>query len=174
MKIKISKYPRNGFQKAEVRIDQWDTYSTDVTLARIILPLLLQLKDRKHGVPSEFIRGIERVDYKQECFDFIHEDRNSPLERAEKEWNEILDKMIWSFQQILTDDWNSNYHHGKVEIEWKPIQYTDPATGKLTKGYEMDNDSSKHWYDRVGHELHYQRIQEGLELFGKYMHYLWE
>jgi hypothetical protein len=38
-------------QKVKVHIDRWDTWSMDHTLALIILPMLVQLKESKHGAP---------------------------------------------------------------------------------------------------------------------------
>jgi hypothetical protein len=38
-------------QTVKVRIDRWDTWSMDDTLAPIILPMLVQLKETKHGAP---------------------------------------------------------------------------------------------------------------------------
>ena len=38
-------------QKIKVHIDHWDTWSMDHTLAPIILPMLIQLKETKHGAP---------------------------------------------------------------------------------------------------------------------------
>lgn len=73
-----------------VKIDAWDTWSMDITLAQIILPMLKQLKATKHGVPGDFI-----------C------DKNGeeiPFEDAERKWNNALDQMIWSFEEILKDD----------------------------------------------------------------------
>lgn len=73
-----------------VKIDKFDTWSMDYTLAKIVLPMLKQLKETKHGVPSDFI-----------C------DKNGeeiPFEDAERKWNNALDQMIWSFEEILKDD----------------------------------------------------------------------
>ena len=39
-------------QKINVRIDKHDTWSMDHTLAHIILPMLKQLKETKHGAPN--------------------------------------------------------------------------------------------------------------------------
>jgi hypothetical protein len=45
----------------------------------------------------------------------------------------------------------------------------------VEKAYEMvDENPGEHWYDHIGHELHEERIQEGLELFGKYFRSLWD
>ena len=53
MKINIGKYKKNGNPRTEkIHIDPWDTWSMDYTLALIILPMLNQLKESKHGAPS--------------------------------------------------------------------------------------------------------------------------
>ena len=36
----------------QVQIDPWDTWSMDHTLAHIILPMLKQLRNTKHGSPN--------------------------------------------------------------------------------------------------------------------------
>jgi hypothetical protein len=38
----------------------------------------------------------------------------------------------------------------------------------------VDKDPEAHWYDAEGHLLHEAKIQEGLELFGKYFRNLWD
>jgi hypothetical protein len=46
MKIKIGKYPKGcGDRKIDVDIEQFDTWSLDHTLAHIILPALMQLRE---------------------------------------------------------------------------------------------------------------------------------
>ena len=55
MKVNISKYPKgSGSRKVSVQIDSFDTWSLDHTLANIIYPALLQLKEQKQGVPGDF------------------------------------------------------------------------------------------------------------------------
>jgi hypothetical protein len=38
----------------------------------------------------------------------------------------------------------------------------------------VDKNPDAHWYDSEGHTLHEDRIQEGLDLFGKYFRALWD
>jgi hypothetical protein len=38
----------------------------------------------------------------------------------------------------------------------------------------IDDNPEEHWYDRDGHQLHEDRIQEGLDLFGKHFRSLWD
>lgn len=179
MKVKIGKFPKKGDnRKIDVQIEKFDTWSLDHTLALIIYPALIQLKETKHGIPNEFVNDVGGEDYvQQESFDFYKETHNESWEIASKRWDETLDKMIWSFEQILKDDYDSKYHHGKSDWDFveSDKQYPNPITGKMEPTYQMvDKDPSSHWYDHVGHRLHEDRIQEGLELFGKYFRNLWD
>src|SRR6056300_1762589 len=47
----VNLYYDNAKQTEKIRIDPWDTWSMDHTLAPIILPMLKQLKETKHGAP---------------------------------------------------------------------------------------------------------------------------
>ena len=100
MKINIGKYPKgNGQRKVNIQIDKFDTWSMDHTLAMIIFPMLLQLKETKHGVPNEIVSDIGGENYsEQQSFDFYSETYQESFDKACDRWDEILDKMIWSFQ----------------------------------------------------------------------------
>jgi hypothetical protein len=177
MKAKIGKFPKHSRRKIDVQIDGFDTWSLDHTLALIIYPALLQLKETKHGVPSE-LTNVGGEDYEaQDSFDFYKDTRNEAFDVACGRWDEILDKMIWSFEQILKDDYDQLYHHGKSDYDFveSDKMYPNPITGVMEKTYQMvDKDPDAHWYDHEGHLLHEARIQEGLELFGKYYRNLWD
>jgi len=178
MKINIGKYTNKSSRRVNVQIDKSDTFSLDHTLACVILPALLQLKQTQHGIPTEFAMvGGEDYD-DQLCFDWYSETQKELFETvAVARWNEVLDKMIWSFQQLVLDDYETKYHHGTPKFDWvkSDTQYTDPITGKTEDIYRMvDTNPNEHWYDIEGHKLHEERIQEGLELFGKYYTKLWD
>lgn len=179
MKIKIAKYPRKSSRrKISVEIEKFDTWSLDHTLAHIIYPALLQLKAEKHGVPSKLVDDVGGEDWvDQQSFDFYKESHDEAWEIATKRWDEILDKMIWSFRELIVDDMNDKYFHGKAEYDWVESDKTfpNPITGKVEKTFQMvDKNPEDHWYDSVGHQLHEERIQEGLDLFGKYYRSLWD
>jgi hypothetical protein len=84
-------------QKVKVRIDPWDTWSMDHTLAPIILPMLVQLKKTKHGapfvdnadVPKELRATKKQIESygKKGDVDPKHFDR----------WDWVLDEMIYAF-----------------------------------------------------------------------------
>ena len=179
MKVNIRKYNKgNTARKVDVKVENFDTWSLDHTLASIILPALIQLKHTKQGVPSEFTDRIGGDFDSNLVFDFIKEDENEVFNQLCDKWDEVLDKMIWSFLQLsIEDDYDHQYHHGKMDFEWIKSEhtYTDPITGKTEKTYQMkDKNPGSHWYDSVGQNLHEERINEGLELFGKYYRSLWD
>ena len=176
MKVNISPFDKQG-RKIHVKIDGSDVWSWDHTLAYIILPGLLHLKVTKHGIPSEFANvGGEKYN-QQQNFDFYEESHDEAFDEGIKRWDETLDKMIWSFQQILFDDWELKYQHGNTEFDWVKTDtlYHNPATGKNEDTFQMiDKNPGEHWTDYEGMRIHEERIQEGLELFGKYYRHLWD
>ena len=71
MKVKIGKWGKTtNRRKIDIQIDPWDTWNMYNTLADIILPMLKQLKETKHGSPvveledvPEELRYTETYDY---------------------------------------------------------------------------------------------------------------
>lgn len=179
MKVNIKKYTKaDPAQRFNIEVEHFDTYNLDHTLALIILPALIQLKATKQGVPSIFVQDVGGEDYAdQDSFDFYKESHKEAWEQKIKEWDEVLDKMIWSFQQIALEDYDDKYHHGKAHYDFvkSDKKYPNPISGKMEDTYQMvDKNPNDHWYDHVGHQLHEDRIQEGLDLFGKYYRSLWD
>ena len=177
MKVKLGKYPRKGQQKIKVEIERHDTWNMAHELAFIIYPMLLKLKEEKMGVPGDFsmVGGENYSD--QKSFDFYEESQDWAFNEKVKEWDVILDKMIWSFSQLIDDSWEDKYHHGTRETEWKECEdlRLNPLTGKMEKMWQMvDKNPGGHYYDHEGHMAHQARIQEGFELFGKYFQNLWD
>jgi hypothetical protein len=178
MKVNIGPYPKGHLtaRRIDIQIDKYDTWNMYTTLALIIYPMLIQLKETKHGVPSEFA-DIGGADHDmQDSFDFYKESHNESFDESCKRWEEILDKMIWSFEQLVNDDYDGKYHHGEAKYEFVDTEpMLNPTTGKMEVMHRMvDTNPDEHWYDLVGHRLHDDRIQEGLDLFGKYFRNLWD
>ncbi len=102
MKISIGKYPKkDGEQKKSIRIDPWDTWSMDHTLADIILPMLKQLRKTQHGAPCtddedvpEHLRSTNAKPKKNSWdVDEFHF----------KRWDWIMKEMIWTFNEHAKD-----------------------------------------------------------------------
>lgn len=166
MKISMGKFLKHGERRVDIKIDNFDTWNLDHTMAMILYPALIQLKEVKHGVPSEFAEVGGEDWISQQSFDFYTETNAECFDLGVARWNETLDKMIWSFQQLCLDDYTDKYHHGEMKMGWK----------ETTNGMSemVDENPSEHWYDAVGAMLHEERIQEGLALFGKHYRSLWD
>ena len=177
MKVKIGKYRKHSGRKIEVEVHDYDTWNLDSTLAYIILPCLLRLKETKHGVPNDIVNDVGGEKYlAQSCFDFYTETHNESFDIACKRWDDILDKMIWAFHQLIID-YEKKYQYGKgiYELVESDELFTNPITGKQEKTFRIsDHIRKNHWTDIVGMETHQERIQEGLNLFGKYYRSLWD
>ena len=114
MKINIGE-PKKDKSADTIHIDNFDCWSLDYTLARIIHPALIRLKETKHGYPELWEDGMVTHHNwdRQLHFDFIDEDIESNY--LIDKWNGILDKMIYSFGKIMEDDYFDNE-------EWEKIQ----------------------------------------------------
>ena len=114
MKINIGE-PKKDKSADTIHIDNFDCWSLDYTLARIIHPALIRLKETKHGYPELWEDGMVTHHNwdRQLHFDFIDEDieTNYLIDK----WNGVLDKMIYSFGKIMEDAYFDNE-------EWEKIQ----------------------------------------------------
>ena len=105
-------------QKTSIRIDKYDTWSMDHTLAPIILPMLVQLKATKHGAPpvewNDVPEGLRPPkDQISKLYTHGEEDGN-----YFKRWDWVLDEMIWAFEQkCRDDDWMEDYDYNKWDSE---------------------------------------------------------
>ena len=115
------------FQKLFRGFSDDELWNFDNTIAKWILPRLKSFKKDSIAFPA---------------------DLDSP-----EEWDEILDKMIWSFDYIVNQD-----------------KYEDVLIEKY-KDNEFDEDGHYRWI-KDAKELS-AKCQEGLDLFGKYFRALW-
>jgi len=176
MKATLGKYRKHRGRKVNVQIDYEDTWGLDHTLAFIILPALIQLKQTVRGIPHD-VADVGGNDWgMQDSFDFYKETHDESFNIACDKWSEILNKMIWSFQQIAFDSYDSQYHHGEMDISWEPSEsHLNPVSGKQEEFTQMvDKNPENHWYDSIGQQEHELRIQEGIDLFAKYFRNLWD
>jgi hypothetical protein len=143
-----------------VKIDQWDTWSMDHTLAHIIHPMLVQLQKDKHGAPytedddvPEYLRSYMAQPKENEWdTDSLHFMR----------WDWILGEMIWSFEQELKDDdENQFFDHSECGDEKFPWNKNGQYISKLK-------------FDKEGLEAHQKRKANGFRLFGRYYQNLWD
>lgn len=173
-------------RRIKVRIDRYDTWNMDHTLAIIVLPMLKQLKKDKHGsgnidledVP-EHLRGSTTEDYdSQLTFEFYQEAEITNAPDVHVRWDWVLDEMIWAFEQLQPDyDWEDQYRSGEMDVTWKKSEktYFNPETQKEEDTYEMiRGPKDTYQIDMEGMKKHQDRISNGLRLFGKYYQSLWD
>lgn len=102
MKVELGPYINDGERKVDIHIDPWDTWSMDYTLSLIIVPLLKQLKETKHGAPI-----VDVEDTPKELHPPEGEEACGPCGETDvnffRRWDWIMDEMIWAFNEIATD-----------------------------------------------------------------------
>jgi hypothetical protein len=135
-------------RKVKIHIDPYDTWNMDHTLALIILPMLKQLQEKRHGSPMvnsedvpENLQASTHQHYDdQKCFDWYIDAPVDDLVHVRWEW--VMNEMIWTFEQLVDKDNDLKF---------------------FEKGF-----------DSVEYTQHHARIDNGLRLFGKYYQGLWD
>lgn len=138
-----------------VKIDRYDTWSMDYTLSKIVLPMLKQLKETKHGSPNtddddvpDHLKSINSKKVSEYDVDENHFAR----------WDWVLGEMIWAFEQnVDTNSEDQFYDHSQVD---KKSSFTEQI--------------SKIKIDHDGLSAHSERKANGFRLFGKYYQGLWD
>lgn len=124
--------------KRVIHIDDYDTWCMDRTLAPIILVMLKQLKENKHGSPGDMPEFSMVSDvyssYGQRTFDFYAEGDDAAWDAGHKHFDEILDKMIWSFEKYSDPDAEDNLHNDEYYAYHKRLQEGFELFGKYYTG----------------------------------------
>jgi hypothetical protein len=165
-------------RRVNVHIDSWDVWSMDATLAEIALPMLLMLRDKKHGAPNVDPEDVPenlrpgKLEIEQYNTD------GTTDELFFKRWEWVMDEMIWAFSEH-TKDWDEaegSFHTGNIDIKSVPVDEEGNEVAKEdAKYFRMDrgpNDTSH--FDKAGYEAWLNRKQNGFRLFGKYYTSLWD
>ena len=158
MKVKIGKYPSHRFyhnwlynwfgyspkQRTSIKIHDYDTWSMDHTLAPIILPMLKQLKETKHGAPAVDLEDVpqELRPSNTEEWQKLYNEGGETDEKFFERWDWVLDEMIYAFDCKVNKD--------EVYMRF------DIKTERDLMDKEQD------------------RISNGFRLFGKYYENLWD
>lgn len=133
-------------RKIKIRIDHYDVWSMDHTLAYIIHPMLIKMKEDKHGAP--FVDDVDvPVELRSDAPDAVPSEDGSTDSYFFQRWDWVLDQMIYSFSALLNDDLETPF-------------------------FTIDKNGN-HLFDREGYEKEHSRVQNGLVLFGKYYRSLW-
>lgn len=153
-----------------VKIDHYDTWSMDSTLALIALPMLKQLQATKHGAPHTDDSDVP--EHLQSTSAAPKESEYDTDTNHFKRWDWILGEMIFAFECKCDDSWQEKYRSGTIDFVHEACAWDE--TGKPTM-YQMKsgpNDTYKCDYEGMAKEQ--ARITNGFRLFGKYYEALWD
>jgi len=153
-----------------VKIDHWDTWSMDHTLGQIALPMLKQLKEKKHGSPI-----VDDEDVPEEL-----KSTSAPAKENEwdiddnhfKRWDWVMDEMIFAFEHHINKEWEEAYRSGEFDHKSVACEWYENGKPKMFKLEEGPNHTYKADYE--GMAVVEERIKNGFRLFGKYYQALWD
>ena len=151
-----------------VKIDRYDTWSMDHTLAYIILPMLKQLKNDKHGAPYVDDEDVPRELWS--IYAFPKEEYGTDGNHF-KRWDWVLDEMIFAFEHKNDDSWQDAFSSGVIDHKSVACEWDENGKPKMFRLDEGPNHTYKCDYE--GMKLVEDRIQNGFRLFGKYYQNLW-
>jgi hypothetical protein len=142
----------------------------DHTLADIILPMLKQLKETKHGAPF-----VDDEDVPEEL-----KSTSAPAKENEwdtddnhfKRWDYALDEMIFSFECKIDDSWQDEFRSGHIDHKSVACEWNE--NGKATMYQMADGPNHTYKCDYDGMKVVQERITNGFRLFGKYYEGLWD
>lgn len=151
-----------------IKIDKYDTWNMDSSMAHIILPMLKQIKEAKCGAPN-----VNDEDVPDEL-----KSMNAPRcenewdvdDNFHKRWEWVLDEEIFAFSCLLDDNWADQYQSGVSDWEMKESEETFEGE-KLFEAVKGKNHTLK--YDWDGMAKGQERINNGLRLFGRYYQGHW-
>ena len=149
---------RYGFPLEE----SWDFKSH---CAKWVLPRLKKLREDTMSYPSR-LSNSDEIFSDQRYFSFykdVSKGDSKTQEYGAIKWDEILDKIIWSFEHMDDDIdpiYPENYDHRQIVVD---------ISEKGTTFRPVD-DRKIDWSPI---EAHQRRLQEGFDLFGKYYEDLW-
>ena len=139
-----------------VRIDNYDVWNMDNTLAHIILPMLKRLKEVKHGGPK-----VNDFDCPQHLWANSEPSKDGGVDVDANwfaRWDYVLDEMIWAFEQEVNPDASDSFFdHSEVDEK-----------------AELNDQLKQMKYDVEGHRAFEHRKDMAFRLFGKYYQALWD
>ena len=156
-------------QISYVKIDRYDTWSMDHTLADIILPMLKQLNTEKHGAPHV---DEEDVPMELQSWTSPAKDEYDVDGHHFARWDYVLNEMIFAFECKVDDTWQEKFSSGEHDMKSVPCKWDE--NGKPTL-YDFEK-GPNHTYkcDYEGMREVQKRITNGFRLFGRYYENLWD
>ena len=158
----------------KVKIDYYDTWDMGNSLAYIILPMLKQLKETKHGAPC-----VSDEDVPEELRSTSAPPKEQEYDTDEhffKRWDYVLDEMIFAFEHKIDDSWEEEFRSGVIDHIWLPVDIKGNAVPEEEAKLFQMGEGANHTYkcDYDGMKVVHDRMQNGFRLFGVYYQNLWD
>lgn len=116
-------YEKKQKRRIKVHIDPYDIWGADHTLACVIHPVLVALKEKKKGSPIVSDEDVPETMRSTTCPTKEYEWELD--EHFHSRWHWVLDEMIWAFEQIKegiepnfdlnSGDWSYYMHANRVK-----------------------------------------------------------
>jgi hypothetical protein len=152
-------------RRVNVKIHYYDSWDAYVTLGHIILPVLKQLAQTKHGSP--YVDDADVPDELKSTSAPPKKDEYDIDDNHHKRWEWILDEIIWAFEQLHTD-WEDQYWKVKPKLD---LSHRSEDEGKEVIPVRWEVEGVCDW---DGMKMHKERMERGFLFFGKYYQCLWD
>ncbi len=146
--MEFSYWCRKQYQKWTTGFSHHESYDFFNWHAELVVPRLKFLRNNLNGCPAQFTQ----------------EDDGSDVEEGVKKWEEILDKIIWSFENA--DNYPDPIKPDDHDPRHNRISYDDGCVS-----YEP---LDKRKWDWTPIEEHEKKVKEGLNLFAEHYMSLWD
>lgn len=157
----------------KVKIDRYDVWSMDNTLAYIVLPMLKMLRENKQGAPF-----VDDVDVPDELKSTAAPPKANEWDTDDnhfKRWDYVLDEMIFAFEAQF-NDWEEKFSSGTMDRIFVPIDKDGNEVPKEQAAFYRWDSGPNDTYtvDWYGRKAYADRVAKGYALFGKYYQSLWD
>ena len=170
---KIKEFPQNIkhiYQRAKKGYSYRDLWSIDHWFMEIMPEMLTEFKKNLHGCPAQFTT-VDGTQYQD-------------VEKGIKDWEDILDRMIFCFKEMnddtcsiknkYEDEFLKQRYEGKSFDDWF-VKNEDGKTYTLIEG-NVDPELQENYHMKMLEIQEYRKKMknEGFELFSKYFWNLWD
>ena len=142
-----------------IRIDKYDSWSADHTIALIAVPLLKQLQISKHGAPNVDDEDVPEGQGLRSTEAEPKESEHDTDSNHFKRWDWVLGEIIWALEQKTSDTADTQFYT-KLDPALKTKDFE-----KCMENIVIDMDGLDAWQ---------KRKTRGYKLFGKYYENLWD
>lgn len=183
MKVNIG--PHKNERVIEVHIDEYDIWNMDDTLAHIILPMLKQLKEKKHGAPCVDNEDVPKKLHMTKVWKEERYNRNGETDlHFFDRWDYVINEMIYAFQAKINDDIEFFFEDEEPQYKVAKIEFKGVGQCQL-RLFPNDNGSMEDYelyewvtgkqgrFDKEAYLAYQERVSNGFRLFGKYYESLW-